>query len=175
MSEFVLPPPFENPYDEPLPGPSWESDPPMTPRSFDGESETELVVLSDGDDGDDTTPLVGRTRRDPLHLAPAEELERMWHDFACGHSARPDGWSPKPCRVLNILLWLSHPVCMVPGPSSAPSHGRDRSGVSHSPGRPGLCSSFSRGWSEGLLHCGTGGGATCDFSPLCPGGLTNPP
>ena len=47
----------------------------MTPRSSDGESETELVVLSDGDDRDDTTPPVG-----PLHLGASEELECMWHD-----------------------------------------------------------------------------------------------
>ena len=40
----------------------------------------DLVVLSDTEDGDDISPPVGCSRRDPLHLEVAEVLDRMWHE-----------------------------------------------------------------------------------------------
>ena len=42
---------------------------------------------------------------------------------ACCHSARSDGRSPEPCWILHLLLWFSHPLCLVSRPSSAPPHG----------------------------------------------------
>ena len=64
----------------PRPGPSWASDPPLVEESGELTDTAELVVLSDLEEGDAVTPPVGRSRLDPLHLAAAEVLDRLWHD-----------------------------------------------------------------------------------------------
>ena len=78
VSAFDLPPPQESPYDDNRPGPSWESDPPMTPRSFEGESEIELVVLSDGAVGDGTSHP---KRSPPFSGSGRIGTHIIWHDL----------------------------------------------------------------------------------------------
>ena len=73
--------PFSGLSTEPQPGPSWEFDPPPPDNQEEVPSPPEFVDLSDTEDGDDVHPLVGRSRHDPIHLAAAEALDRMWHDI----------------------------------------------------------------------------------------------
>ena len=64
----------------PQPGPSWASDPPLVENPGELDNSTELVVLSNSEEGNAVTPLVGRSHLDPLQLAAAEVLDRLWHD-----------------------------------------------------------------------------------------------
>ena len=49
----------------------------------------EFVVLSDSEEGDAVTPPVGRSRIDPLHLAAADALDRLWHETPADISPIP--------------------------------------------------------------------------------------
>ena len=73
--------PFSGHSTEPQPGPSWEFDLPTQDNQEEVPSPPEFVDLSDTEDGDDVHPPVGRSRHDPIHLAAAEALDRMWHDI----------------------------------------------------------------------------------------------
>ena len=73
----------------PRPGPSWASDPPLVEETGELTGATELLVLSDSEEGDAVTPPVGRSRLDPLHLAAAEVLDRLWHETPADISPIP--------------------------------------------------------------------------------------
>ena len=73
--------PFSGHSTEPQPGPSWEFDLPTQDNQEEVPPPPEFVDLSDTEDGDDVHPPVGRSRHDPIHLAAAEALDRMWHDI----------------------------------------------------------------------------------------------
>ena len=74
---------------DPQTGPSWASDPPLLENPGELDDSTELVVLSDSEEGDAVTPPVGRSRLNPLHLAAAEVLDRLWHDTPADISPIP--------------------------------------------------------------------------------------
>ena len=73
----------------PRPGPSWASDPPLVEEPGELTGTAELVVLSDSEEGDAVTPPVVRSCLDPLHLAAAEVLDRLWHDTLANISPIP--------------------------------------------------------------------------------------
>ena len=81
----VQPPPSFSPQ----PGPSWASDPPPAGEAVELTEGPEFVVLSDSEEGDAVTPPVGRSRLDPLHLAAAEALDRLWHETPADISPIP--------------------------------------------------------------------------------------
>ena len=73
----------------PQPGPSWASDPPPAGEAVELTEGPEFVVLSDSEEGDADTPPVGRSRMDPLHLAAADALDRLWHETPADISPIP--------------------------------------------------------------------------------------
>ena len=81
----VRPPPSFSPQ----PGPSWASDPPLAGENEELTEGPDFVVLSDSEEGDAVTPPVGRSRLDPLHLAAAEALDRLWHETPADISPIP--------------------------------------------------------------------------------------
>ena len=66
---------------EPQLGTSWEFDLPPPDNQEEVPLPIKFVDLSDTEDGDDVHPPVGLSRHDPIHLAAAEALDRMWHDI----------------------------------------------------------------------------------------------
>ena len=77
--------------------------------------ETELVVLSDSEEGDAVTPPVGRSRLDPLHLAAAEVLDRLWHETPADISPIPIPGIQRSHRVDHLLLWVPHSLSVARG------------------------------------------------------------
>ena len=73
----------------PQPGPSWASDPPPAGETVELAEGPEFIVLSDSEEGDADTPPVGRSRMDPLHLAAADALDRLWHETPADISPIP--------------------------------------------------------------------------------------
>ena len=74
---------------DPRPGPSWELDRPLFEPPYNTDESPELVVLSDSEESDAVTPPVGSSLLDPLHLAAAEELDRLWHETPAAISTIP--------------------------------------------------------------------------------------